>query len=411
MDKAALNRALAGGDLSSLSIEQRGELYQETCTSLGLNPLASPLGFYSDGNGRLRMGLNKAGTNELRKIHNISIDSLEREFVMDGAIVVYTAKGHTVDGRRDIATGAVALNQDPMQNANAIKTAETQAKHRLMISLGGLGFLDESEIENTPALKVVKATEPVVEVLPEVNNAPATVFVDERREAGGLLPLTLSTAEAFDVAKDRVLLVETHADRRPTGNFVTSTLLTETEPGPDTKLAAEVARQNVDTVNVSAKPAAPAPIPVGQALSIFDMPEEPAPILITPTPPVDVVKPVPVQDSVEAAILNQPTETGVTMPVPIPADPNRPTKFQFQDYHKRCMRITRDVLPKIGGKEAKEAPNYLLPYFRKIFGVLKETLTLDNTTVSGWEGGLNQLEAEGITPRQVYDILKAGAAR
>jgi hypothetical protein len=81
------------------------------------------------------------------------VDEVRTERFED--VFVVTAKGHDKSGRSDSATGAVtvgSLKGDAL--ANQIMKAETKAKRRFTLSICGLGFLDETEIETIPKANV-----------------------------------------------------------------------------------------------------------------------------------------------------------------------------------------------------------------------------------------------------------------
>jgi hypothetical protein len=100
-------------------------------------------------NGRLTLYARKDATDQLRAIHEVSVtDLIESE--RDGVFIV-TAKVVNGKGRMDAAKGAVSvqgLRGEAL--ANALMKAETKAKRRATLSVCGLGFLDETEIEDIP---------------------------------------------------------------------------------------------------------------------------------------------------------------------------------------------------------------------------------------------------------------------
>jgi len=145
-DPKLIETVVVGGDLSSLSAGQRLEYYTAVCNSLGLNPLTKPFD-YIKLNSRLVLYAKRDATDQLRKIHKVSITGLEKEVVED--IYIVTATAQDGDGRTDTATGAVniaSLKGDA--KANALMKAETKAKRRVTLSIVGLGWLDETEIES-----------------------------------------------------------------------------------------------------------------------------------------------------------------------------------------------------------------------------------------------------------------------
>lgn len=145
---AAVELALVRGDLSRLGEEQRLAYYRSVCETLGLNPLTRPFEYLTL-NGRLTLYVTRAGTDQLRALRGITITSLEPRRVDDLYVVV--VHGRDREGREDVATGAVSiagLRGDAL--ANAMMRAETKAKRRLTLSLAGLGWTDESELDTIP---------------------------------------------------------------------------------------------------------------------------------------------------------------------------------------------------------------------------------------------------------------------
>lgn len=143
----ALEQVMIQGDLSSLNDEQRVKYYLHVCDSIGLNPATRPLE-YIKLNNRLVLYARKDCTEQLRKMHGVSIVGLHRE-VVEGVYVV-TASAKDKDGRTDESIGAVpieGIKGEP--RANAMMKAETKAKRRVTLSICGLGMLDETEIESS----------------------------------------------------------------------------------------------------------------------------------------------------------------------------------------------------------------------------------------------------------------------
>ena len=141
----AIERALVQGDLSGLSDAERIAYYQKVCDSLGLNPFTKPFN-YLKLSGKTVLYATKDCADQLRANRNISIRIVSRE-EKDGILVV-TARASTPDGREDEDVGAVnvkGLQGDAL--ANAHMKALTKSKRRVTLSICGLGFLDESELE------------------------------------------------------------------------------------------------------------------------------------------------------------------------------------------------------------------------------------------------------------------------
>lgn len=142
------------GDLSGLTSEQRVTYVNRVCESLGLNPLTNPFEYIKFRGGGLKLYAKKDCTEQLRKIHGVSIMNIQT----DNSNGVYVAKAMAKDkaGRTDIATGAVDIaNLKGDDLANGVMKAETKAKRRVTLSICGLGMLDESEIETIPNTEIV----------------------------------------------------------------------------------------------------------------------------------------------------------------------------------------------------------------------------------------------------------------
>ena len=152
-----LGKALIQGDLSQLTSQERLSYYDRVCQSLGLNPLTKPFD-YLNLNGKIVLYAKRDCTDQLRKNHGISIKITAREKVEDLYIVI--AQGTNKDGRVDESIGAVSIsNLRGEALANAIMKTETKAKRRVTLSLAGLGWLDETEIETIPDAEIIKTHE------------------------------------------------------------------------------------------------------------------------------------------------------------------------------------------------------------------------------------------------------------
>lgn len=169
-DPSPLYRALAENNLAGLTEEQRIGYLRQICLDMGLNPLTMPISFYAtkDRAGRvtLKPYVRKDGTEQFRKLYSVSIQITDRHLGPDDVYTV-TARATLPSGRHDEDTGAVSLKGlDPDSRANAVKKAITQAKRRVTLSIIGLGFLDESEIEDVAGAVTVQAPTPAQQQLP-----------------------------------------------------------------------------------------------------------------------------------------------------------------------------------------------------------------------------------------------------
>ncbi len=144
----AIEGALIKNDLSQLNPDQRLSYYKTVCESLGLNPLTQPFAYITL-NGKLTLYAKRDATDQLRKVHKVSINITARETI--GDVYVVTARARDGSGREDESTGAVAISGVKGEAlANAYLKAETKAKRRVTLSLCGLGLLDESEVDSVP---------------------------------------------------------------------------------------------------------------------------------------------------------------------------------------------------------------------------------------------------------------------
>lgn len=146
------------GDISALDAKQKAIYLEKLCTSLGLNPLTQPF-VPLKLSGKEVLYASRGATDQLASINRITREIIKTERIED--VYVATCRASMPDGRFDISTGAVTiggLKGDGL--ANALMKAETKAKRRATLSLCGLGFLDESEIETIPANRVERMDDP-----------------------------------------------------------------------------------------------------------------------------------------------------------------------------------------------------------------------------------------------------------
>lgn len=154
---ALLEKVVVDGDLGQLTPQQRLSYYRHVCDSVGLNPLTKPFA-YIKLNGKLTLYALRDAADQLRKIHGVSVQIIERQ-MLDGVYVV-TARATTGSGRADESTGAVAVaNLKGEAMANALMKAETKAKRRVTLSICGLGWLDETEAGDIPSAEVAPASD------------------------------------------------------------------------------------------------------------------------------------------------------------------------------------------------------------------------------------------------------------
>jgi hypothetical protein len=163
-----IESVVIGGDLSRLTAEQRVEYYKTVCESMNLNPYTRPFDYITL-NGKLTLYARKDAADQLRKIHGVSIDDVEINEIGDSYFV--KVKGHDATGRADVEIGVVSKKDMQGNIANVQMKAVTKAKRRLTLSICGLGWLDETEVDTIPnAQPVVVDDNGVIEA--EVLPAP-----------------------------------------------------------------------------------------------------------------------------------------------------------------------------------------------------------------------------------------------
>lgn len=188
-----IERVLIGGDLAALTPDQRIAYYRRVCDSLGINWLTQPFGYIELWNSQLKRKVltlyaKKDAAEQLRNLHKVSIPKLDHETVDD--MYVVTAYARDEQGREDSDVGVVPLTGlIGNDRANAMLKAVTKAKRRVTLSLCGLGFLDETEVEAVRDAKTVEVSpdgeivgtetlryEPHEEAQPEPAKATASDF-------------------------------------------------------------------------------------------------------------------------------------------------------------------------------------------------------------------------------------------
>lgn len=163
-DARLMESVLLQGDLSKLDPAQRVNYYKRVCESMGLNPLTRPFDYITLNN-KLTLYAKKDAADQLRGIHGVSIDDVD--IVETPTQYIVKVKGHNKDGRTDVEVGVV--NKTDMQGnlANAQMKAVTKGKRRLTLSLCGLGWLDETEVQTIPNARPV-----IVDDSGEIKPAP-----------------------------------------------------------------------------------------------------------------------------------------------------------------------------------------------------------------------------------------------
>lgn len=156
-----MEKLLVQGDLSSLNEGQRIDYYKKVCLLMGLNPLTRPFEYITFWEkkkvkgeetwaSKLMLYATRNCTDQLCGNRKISTEIIRHEERSSGVYVVW-ARASMPDGRKSEAMGVTTTSgQSGNYLANAMMKAETKAKRRAVLSLCGLSFMDEAEVEDLP---------------------------------------------------------------------------------------------------------------------------------------------------------------------------------------------------------------------------------------------------------------------
>lgn len=206
----SIQQVVLTGDLSRLDSNDRALYYLHVCKSLGLNPATRPFEF-TQLSGKTVLYAKRDCTDQLRANKNISVTIVNREHVND--LYAVTARATTPDGRTDESMGVVAFGNLKGDNAaNALMKAETKAKRRVTLSICGLGFTDETELETIPNRRDIQdapvASVGVRRVENETNPPEATTRPSAPASTAGepdKTPGTAGSAQAPEHPRDRLI--------------------------------------------------------------------------------------------------------------------------------------------------------------------------------------------------------------
>src|SRR5262249_30810458 len=171
------------GDLAALTPEDRVIYYKKVCDSVGLNPLTKPFAYMRPPGGKLQLYARRDCADQLRKLHKVTIELISRDVEND--ILTVHARARMPDGRTDEDFGAVFFPKTLAgeNRANAELRAVTKAKRRVTLSICGLGFPDETEVEDIPGAHAPKP--PADNVIQEPSPGPAAPGADAASPSSG----------------------------------------------------------------------------------------------------------------------------------------------------------------------------------------------------------------------------------
>lgn len=151
LDDSTMLSLAVGGDCTRLTDPQKLQYLKARCDAAGLDPRAQPFAFLQL-NGKLVLYALKAATDQLAARHGIIVEVVAQS--TDGDCRVVTVRAKTRDGRATDEIGAVDVAGMKGANlCNAMMKAVTKAKRRAILSLCGLGMMDETELDTVAAAR------------------------------------------------------------------------------------------------------------------------------------------------------------------------------------------------------------------------------------------------------------------
>jgi hypothetical protein len=161
----AIERVLVDGDVSKLTNEQRVLYYRQLCTSLGLNPLSRPLQ-YMVLQGKMTLYPTAGASFQIARNMGISFQVVKDDTDANLKIHTVIIRASDKSGRTAERKGVVSidgLKGDAL--CNALMKCETKATRRAILAMGGLGMMDESEMETVPDARPVQVNIDTGEIL------------------------------------------------------------------------------------------------------------------------------------------------------------------------------------------------------------------------------------------------------
>jgi hypothetical protein len=175
VDNKALLDLVTSGDAAKLDPTQKLQYYKARCEAAGLDPRTAPFQFIKL-NGKEVLYAKKEVTDQLANKNGIRAEILSQHTDQDIRTVVVRAIAK--DGRQTDEIGCVPVKGlGGADLANAYMKAVTKAKRRAILSLCGLGMMDEAELDTVNAvevapIKVDKTTGEILEDKPKSTQEP-----------------------------------------------------------------------------------------------------------------------------------------------------------------------------------------------------------------------------------------------
>lgn len=173
IDNNTIFNLITNGDCSRLTNDQKLQYYKARCDAAGLDARTKPFSFIKL-SGKEVLYADKECSNQLASKHRVVCEVISQNTEAGIRTVIVRAKA--ADGRQTDEIGCVTvegLKGD--QLCNAYMKAVTKAKRRAILSLCGLGVLDESELETIPSNNTIITHEEKTRVDPSDDLSPKTI--------------------------------------------------------------------------------------------------------------------------------------------------------------------------------------------------------------------------------------------
>ena len=188
LDSGTMLSLVTNGDCSKLTPKQQLQYYQARCEAAGIDARTQPFQFLKLG-GKVVLYALKAATDQLASKHGIVCQIVDQQ--TEQGIRTVTVRATTKDGRQTDEIGCVPVShiKKPDDLANAFMKAVTKAKRRAVISICGLGVIDESELDTVsdrvqPVQPVIQKPKPKAKANIKTYTAPEIMAMTEEELDG-----------------------------------------------------------------------------------------------------------------------------------------------------------------------------------------------------------------------------------
>lgn len=147
-DEETLEMVVAQGDLRKLTPSQKVAWYKARCAAADLDPRTQPFQYF-DLDGKLTLYATKTATDQLIAKRKLTVRIVSRGYDAQTGLYEVLCQATFPDGQMGEDVGVVTVDGITGKAlANAIMKAVTKAKRRTVLSVCGLGMLDETEVED-----------------------------------------------------------------------------------------------------------------------------------------------------------------------------------------------------------------------------------------------------------------------